>query len=89
MIDERCYREFHERLTHLLRTWCGSERQVRRALQIVADGERRYGDYAFAVNREVFMAADFVALARDAKLKSLIYSALAKMQEEDLDRDGG
>jgi len=82
MIDQRRYADHHARLQHLLRRWIASERRVRRALQIVADGERRAGDCAFAVNEEVFRATDFVALARDAKLKSLIYSALAVMREE-------
>ena len=83
MIDQRRYADHHARLGHLLRTWIQSERRVRRALQIVADGEKRAGDCAFALNREVFLATDFVALARDAKLKSLIYSALAQIQEVD------
>jgi len=83
MIDQRRYADFHARLGHRLRRWIASERRVRRALQIIADGEKRAGDCAFAINEEVFRATDFRALALDAQLKWVIYSALAEMQKED------
>lgn len=83
MIDERRYADHHRRLVNWLDLWGIKGDRLREALRIIADGEKRAGNCAFAVNEAVFMATDCGEIAERKKLESLIYSALAKMQTED------